>query len=697
MKRRILLVFTALVVLVGCSIQKDQELLSKKYNQLPSGSVKPLGWLEATMRSQGNGITGHLHEIRQETFRKTWDDRASRSQNSDWWAYEQQAYWFDGLIQLAYILNDPKLTSLADEFVTKALAGQTADGYMGGWPNHPYQNTDIGDVYVQGQLFNALISYYEATQDPRIIPALQKGLLHIYANCKPVPDKDGKMPDAWWGGSCNWPSASHIIQPCLWVYSKTGDKQILDLANLTFTATQVSSRNTGWDNAPADIRLPSLLSGTEDFRSMHGVDVALLLRIPALHYLVSGNIDELQASIYGLRKTDNAHVHVHGGLAGDEPLGDPTAVVGTETCEVLEYCLTKQTLFSITDDSRYVDDIEKMIFNTFQGATRKDGKAIQYFSYPNSVAQVYLPDASLEVLCCVGEWGRIYPNYVNKVMWLASQDKGLALAGYGPSSVSAKVGAKNQSVSFMETTNYPFDENVHLAMTSSESVKFPLYLRIPGWCQEATIRVNGKPLSQSLLPGRMVKIERLWSKGDSVDIQLPMHVAFSRWDKLSVAVERGPLVYALKIEEEWRKSGERTPGFPDWEVRAASPWNYALCLRLCWTNGKISRRRLDNGKSEVNTGDSYFKVNRVQIAEGADPWANPPIELIARAKKVDSWKLENPLPAVLPQVNEHAAPLTPDVPQSPVLTNNPEEEITLVPYGCTHVRVTYFPVTPIGK
>jgi len=699
-------------LLSSCAVQKQRSpyadpypgVATAQFFLLPVGAVKPRGWLETSMRISGEGITGHLQEYRCDSIWRTWDDRAYRGKqqlskdgnlsHGVWWPYEQQAYWADGLVQLAYILGDDKLKKIADEFISKTLAGQTSDGYIGGWPDHPYKDTDDGDIYTQGHLMRVLVSYYNATGDARIIPAMQRALRHIYANCKPLPDQQGHLPSAWWAGSARWPIASQIVYACLWVYAKTGDQQVLDLANMTFKATQEVGHNTGEDDGPSDIRLTSLLSDANDMYSMHGVDLTLLLKIPANHYLFSGNPDELMASVKGVEKVDRFYAHVHGGPAADEPLGEPNALAGTETCDTAEYSLTKEQMFAITGQPKYIDGVEKMTFNTLPGATKPDGKATQYYSYVNNIAQTYLPDAAPGVLCCVANWTRVYPNYVSTAMWLASPDNGLAAAGYGPSTVSAKVGASGQEVSITEATNYPFEEKIHLALKSSGPAQFPLYLRIPGWCNEAKIEVNGSLHTQSPLPGRMVKVERVWSDGDSVDIHLPMHVVLTRWDKWSVAVERGPLVYALKIKENWKKARERFPGFPDWEVRAASDWNYALCFRL-YRDGMISRRRIDDGSSERDMGDSYFKVNYRQVPDGANVWENPPIELIAKAKKVDGWRLKKELPAVLPLANDTAEAFTPDVPQSPVANNNPEQEITLVPYGCTHVRVTYFPVAQI--
>lgn len=686
-----------------------------RFSPLPIGAVKPRGWLKLTMQKQAAGITGNLQHYRSDIFWNAWDNRLSRSASPDWWPYEQQAYWADGIITLAYTLDDAQLKQIADDFVTKVLASQKEDGYIGGWPSHPYTNTNSGDIYVQGQLMYGLMSYFRATKDPRIIPAMQKALQNIYANCKPVPDQDGRLPDAWRGGSADWPIASHIIAACLWVYSITGDQQIMELVNLAFRATQEGLPQPYHDNTATNINIGDLLSDSYNLYGLHGVDTTVMLRIPALHYLYSGNQEELRATLKGVEKVDRCHGHVHGGPVSEEDLGMPTPLAGVETCDLAEWSITKETLFAITGDVGYADAVERILFNAFPGSTKPDGRAMQYFSYPNAVAQVFLPDSN--PLCCVGNWCRVYPRYLSEGMWLSSSDNGLVAAGYGPSAVSARVGAQEKAVSITEETNYPFEEKVRFVFTCSEPTEFPLYLRVPGWCRDARIEINGQAYDGPTLPCTMVRIDRVWTDGDSVDLHLPMHIAFSRWEKGSVAIERGPLVFSLKIKEEWTAARERFPGFPDWEVRAHSDWNYALCFRLSdmWTfahgeprhkdassNAQFSRSRLDNKKSDIHFGDSYFTVQYPDVPKDSDPWEYPRIELITRGKKVDDWRLTREVPAVLPALdpyntNARAEVLTPDVPQSPVFNGNPVEEITLVPYGCTCLRLTYLPVTELPE
>ena len=322
--------FAVSLFLWGCEAKKESighygdpypGVTTPAFFNLPVGAVRPEGWLKRTLQIWADGITGHLHEYRSDTFWNTWDNRRYRNEHPkevEWWPFEQQAYWADGLVQLAYILDDERLKSIADEFIDKVLAGQNPDGYMGGWPDKPYSMA--GDIYVQSELFLSLMSYSSATKDPRIIPAMQKAFRHIYANCKPSLDNALSVV---WNGENGWPWTSHIIDPILWVYSKTGDQQLLDLAHLVFQAMQ---------EIPSPIQSQNLLVDGDNLRELHGVDVTESIGTPAIYYLYSGNRDDLNASIKGIEKVDRYHGQIHGGPAADEFLREPGTVNNTEFC-----------------------------------------------------------------------------------------------------------------------------------------------------------------------------------------------------------------------------------------------------------------------------------------------------------------------------------------------------------------------------
>jgi DUF1680 family protein len=140
-------------------------------------------------------------------------------------------------------------------------------------------------------------------------------------------------------------------------------------------------------------------------------------------------------------------------------------------------------------------------------------------------------------------------------------NKGLAALVYSPSEVTAYVGDGTQ-VTFKEETAYPFEETVRFTFSSADKIKavaFPFHLHVPQWCKNAEVKINGK-MYQPAAGNSIVKIDRVWKTGDVVKLQLPMHIFKNTWYENSVSVERGPLVCALKIVEEWKKvNNEKDP------------------------------------------------------------------------------------------------------------------------------------------
>lgn len=178
--------------------------------------------------------------------------------------------------------------------------------------------------------------------------------------------------------------------------------------------------------------------------------------------------------------------------------------------------------------------------------------------------------------------------------------------------------------------------------------------------------VNG--LAYKELPGnQIVIIDRTWKSGDVVELTLPMNVFKNQWYENSVSIERGPLTYALKIGEE-RKTvkNEKDPieyGSEYMEVRPITPWNYGLV-------------ELPSNAVEQNVNVVKKEVDSTY------PWnvANAPTEIRLKARRIPSWQLYNEMTGPIPFSITNG------------LETGEEEEITLIPYGCTTLRISQFPV-----
>jgi uncharacterized protein len=254
-------------------------------------------------------------------------------------------------------------------------------------------------------------------------------------------------------------------------------------------------------------------------------------------------------------------------------------------------------------------------------------------------------------LCCTATLNRILPNYVVN-MWMATQDNGLAATCYGPCKVSA-LAADHVPVELACRTDYPFNESIEIEVKPTREASFPLSLRIPGWCKNAELKVNGVKMPATPDANGFVRIERNWKPNDKIELQFPMAPRVSTGRDANAGgapygcVSLGPLLFALPIAD------EKDANTPD----PAAKWQFAL-------------------DEEEGQSGSGITVERSTMPGKWDWPLNSPLKLRASAVSID-WRptLEKPLPA------------------EAVEAKNPPETITLVPYGCTKFRVSMFPVT----
>jgi hypothetical protein len=257
-----------------------------------------------------------------------------------------------------------------------------------------------------------------------------------------------------------------------------------------------------------------------------------------------------------------------------------------------------------------------------------------------------------------------WPWYAEN-LWQATADGGLAAWLYAAGEVEAKVGASGgPTVKISAETNYPFEERVRLKIEGAAPAKFPLYLRVPGWCRRFRVKINGAMVDAQPAPGEYVRLEKSWMPGDAVELELPAELTVTRWPRTGAAtVERGPLSYSVNIKEKRRRCGG-SDAWPEWEYLPASPWNYGLALD----------RRNPAAGLEFQAKD----------ATPAQPWTpeTAPLEIRARVRRIPAWSLEY----------ETVEELQP----SPIKTAAPEETITMIPLGCARLRLACLPVAGDG-
>ena len=186
-------------------------------------------------------------------------------------------------------------------------------------------------------------------------------------------------------------------------------------------------------------------------------------------------------------------------------------------------------------------------------------------------------------------------------------------------------------------------------------------MRIPGWCSTPRVTINGEKIKEIVTPGSWVVLARRWKSGDLVRLELPQSFAVKNWPNRTVAVQRGPLWYSLKIGERWQRNAG-TDEWPAFEVFPTSPWNYALLI------------------DQKNPARS-FELARKPGAIDPQPFTPDaaPLAIRVKAKRIPAWQHE-------------ANGLIGQLPAAPLVTDPRTETVTLIPMGCARLRLSVFPV-----
>jgi hypothetical protein len=270
-------------------------------------------------------------------------------------------------------------------------------------------------------------------------------------------------------------------------------------------------------------------------------------------------------------------------------------------------------------------------------------------------------------------------------MWMR-MNGGLAATLFGPSEIKTTV--NGQVLSIVQETDYPFRDTISFEVKTAKPVNFPLALRIPEWCGGATISVNGKDAKLECKAGTFAVVDREFQDGDKIILQLPMKVQLKDWFAGgAVSVERGPLVYSLKIDEKRVEIEHDTEaisrilkrndiqGFPAIEFYPQSEWRYGVEAALV--------------KSPEN-----FKVIESPMTENPFLAEHAPVRIEAQLRALPQWAADwkavmDPPPADLKQSPKNPAALPKDAEFANV---GAAQTMTFVPYGATHLRITTLPV-----
>jgi DUF1680 family protein len=466
----------------------------------------------------------------------------------------------------AYSLHnnpDPELENYLDTLISWIAAAQEDDGYLYtfrailgqdssviDWAGHKrWEKTHLHshELYNLGHMYEAAVAYYLATG--------KRNLLDIALRSADLVDRDFG-PDA----QVSYPGHQEIEIGLVRLYRLTGERRYLELARFF-----LDSRNGGEEYNQAHlpvtqqkeavghaVRATYMYSAMADMAALTG-DTAYI-----------GSIDRIWEDVVGTKLYITGGIGAAGNIEGfSEPYDLPNETAYCETCAGIANVLWNQRMFLLHGDAKYVDVLERTLYNNILSGISMTGDK---FFYPNPLESHGQHHRSewFACACCPSNICRFIPSVPG---YIYAHGEGAVYINLFISSYTDII-LKNNKIGITQNSGLPWEGDVEISIDPARTSKFALKIRIPGW-------VSGKPVPSGLysvvnddaepfdilLNDEKVEfmvddgyavIEREWNRGDRVFIQFPMGVSKIKAGELvkenhgKVALQRGPLVYCVE-------------------------------------------------------------------------------------------------------------------------------------------------------
>lgn len=611
--------------------------------------ITPKGYLKEFIKRQMSGLTGHIEQCGSPFDKEWWGTNRSNglkesnceAEKAGWWDYEQTAYWIDGFLRCAILLNDKAAIKRGQDIIYGVLDYPDESGYLGpkfmketnGWNRWPHV-----------VFFRACMALYNYNHDEKIIKAITRHYLE---------------------SPCDYTVLRDImnVEIMLWLYNINKNENLLKLAKESYDRYNENCQDSNCDKVALSNKKPYA----------HGVTYNEYSKLGAILYHYTGEKRYLKASEAAFRKLDKYFMLPGGCCCSNEFLLGNEYYQSYETCDITDFTWSLAYLLRITKKGSYADKIEKCIYNAGFGSVLEDFKALQYFSCANQVISDatsnhnwffkgstwmrYAPNPGTE--CCAGNVNRYMPNFVCN-SWLVENGSVYSLL-YGPTEFETRI--NGFKVKITQDTCYPFEDTIRYIIKTGTS--FDLNIRIPEWA--TACKINGEYVDIAnkgkFICYHIVQDCEIMISFESAieEIQLREGVYFAK----------GALVYSYPVKEkrvQVYKENAKEGDFPAYSIYPDGEWRYAVA------------------------GAPTFK-------EGTFSWTNKKAlpSLTVKARVIKNWKLEKKK-HVKKGVNlycKQCVDVDGDFTFTPRLLkkeklqlDTKEKEIKLIPYGLCKLRLT---------
>ncbi|MCS7254378.1 MAG: glycoside hydrolase family 127 protein [Armatimonadota bacterium] len=477
--------------------------------------------------------TGRIDNFRRVSGKVLGEFRGLYFNDSDVYKWIEAAAW-----SLA-VQHNAKVAELINRVIPEIEAAQDEDGYLNTYfslerKKQRWTNLrDMHELYCAGHLFQAAVAHHRVTGDER--------LLKVSTRFADLIDKI-----FGWGKKEETDGHPEIEMALVELYRETGERRYLELARFFI-----------------DVRGRKRIGGSpyhQDHKPFRELDEVTGHAVRALYlnagaadlYAEIGDEALMQALQRMWRNLTEKRIYVTGGCGAryeGEAFGRdyelPNERAYSETCAAIANILWQWRMFLLTGESRFVDVLERSLFNGALSGIGLDGKS--YF-YVNPLADRghHRRQPFFECACCPPNIARLFPM-VQSFLYAISDD-GIFVNLYAES--TATLSFKGVPITLIQRTDYPWNGEIELQVQPGKPVNFAVSLRIPKWCPKATVKVKGKTIDAA--PGTFAAVQREWIQTDTIHISLEMPAEyvfchpFVESNGGRVAIQRGPIVYCLE-------------------------------------------------------------------------------------------------------------------------------------------------------
>ncbi len=635
----------------------------EKLREIKASQISPKGWLYDFLEAEGKGMPGNLHKIGYPYDRFCWQFRTLADGGYEaWWPYEQTAYWIDSVVRTAILTDNDELLEVVADQIDKSFAADD-DPFIG---PVEMKKQESRNRWPHAVYFRALYALWSKTGDEAYLKKIREHYINDdfdYGDGRDIVN----------------------LETMLKLAKLYDDEGLYERAIAFYDAFNKKESQTTIAFMQSD-KIPL----------EHGVTHNEQAKIAAIMYMYTGKREYLDACINEYEKLENYHMLPDGVHSSSEATCGNESFRTHESCDITDYTWSLGYLLEATADAKYADRIERACFNALCGAISPYFKQIQYLSCVNQVIctrnsthieawkntprMAYQPHHYPE--CCVGNIGRAMPNYVMR-MYHETAD-GEAVSLYGDSVYNGK------NISIEQSGQYPFDESVILKIKLNNKENNKLKMRIPGWSKGYILEVNGNAVDLETVNGYIT-----YEVNDEDTLKLTFNKAFNSHHSAEGGIyyTYGPFLMTLKIKERVEIDTEekrQTEAFPALNIYPESEWSYAV------------------------SGFEEAEIINHEISENPF-WDGYPFEIKIKAHKLNNWDFvrveqnriaydgdegidEKQRECGATEVDGDLV-LTPKLPSLEFVSENmgEEAEITLVPYGCTTIRLTVFPCYTVAR